>query len=139
MPSPCVHIHDICTCTYAAYKPPLLPHVTSVIAPAPEDVEHPVGRRREAHVGARGGAGAGGRQRRPGVDRRAEAVHVVAEACVCVCACICVCVCVYRDLNRLGNDAESLHTANTRARHTHTLVYIRQACVCRIEVSAGPT
>jgi hypothetical protein len=37
-------------------RPPL-PHVTSV--QAPDDVEHPVGRRREAHQGARGGAGAG--------------------------------------------------------------------------------
>ena len=39
---------------------PLLLHVTSVIAIAPEDVEHPVGRRREAHAVAPGGAGAGG-------------------------------------------------------------------------------
>jgi hypothetical protein len=58
---------------------PLLPHVT-----APEDVEHPVGRRREAHAHARGWDGAGGRQRRPGVGRRAEAVHVGEAVCVCV-------------------------------------------------------
>jgi hypothetical protein len=54
---------------------PIHPLFTAV--PAPEDVEHPVGRRREAHVGARGGAGARRRQRRPGVGRRAEAVQIV--------------------------------------------------------------
>jgi hypothetical protein len=56
------------------FPPP--PLSTAVIAP--EDVEHAVGRRREAHAVAPGGARAGGRQRRPGVGRRAEAVHVVA-------------------------------------------------------------
>jgi hypothetical protein len=51
------HIHK-------AYKaaqgcpPTPFPRVTSVVL-APEDVEHPVGRRREAHMDARGGAGAG--------------------------------------------------------------------------------
>jgi hypothetical protein len=49
--------------------------------PAPEDVEHHVGRRREAHDVARGGANARRRQRRPGVGQRAEAVQVVEEAC----------------------------------------------------------
>jgi hypothetical protein len=83
---------------YAAYELPPPPLVTGryiATGIAPEDVEHPVGRRREAHPGARGGAGAGGRQRRPGVGRRAEAVQVVVEvACVCVCVCVRVCVCV---------------------------------------------
>jgi hypothetical protein len=62
------------------YRPPhthCKGHITA--ARAPEDVEHPVGRRREAHVGTRGGAGAGRRQRRPGVGRRAVAVQVVDE------------------------------------------------------------
>ena len=59
------------------------PHTAplSTAVMAPEDVEHPVGRRREAHAPAQGGARAGGGQRRPGVGRRAEAVHVVAVAC----------------------------------------------------------
>ena len=56
------------------------PLITS-ITPAPEDVEHAVERRREAHAVAPGGARARRRQRRPGVGRRAEAVHVVAVAC----------------------------------------------------------
>jgi hypothetical protein len=50
-------------------------------AKAPEDVEHPVGRRREAHGLAHGGGGARRRQRRPGVGRRAEAVQVVMVGC----------------------------------------------------------
>jgi hypothetical protein len=54
------------------------PLSTAVIAP--EDVEHPVGRRREAHAVAPGGARAGGGQRRIRVGRRAEAVHVVQKA-----------------------------------------------------------
>ncbi len=41
---------------------------------APENVEHPVGRRREAHATARGGRGAGGGEGGPGVVARAEAV-----------------------------------------------------------------
>jgi hypothetical protein len=56
-------------------QPRTAPLSTAVIAP--EDVEHPVGRRREAHAVAPGGAGAGWGQRRPGVGRWAEAVHVV--------------------------------------------------------------
>jgi hypothetical protein len=55
--------------------------LSTIRAPAPEDVEHPVGRRREAHKAAPGGAGARRVQRRPGVGRRAEAVHVVPSAC----------------------------------------------------------
>jgi hypothetical protein len=47
--------------------------------PAPEDVQHPVGRRREAHIAAQRGAEAGRRQRRPGVVRRAVAVQVVED------------------------------------------------------------
>jgi hypothetical protein len=57
------------------HHPRTAPLSTAVIAP--EDVEHPVGRRREAHATAPGGARAGGGQRRPGVGRWAEAVHVV--------------------------------------------------------------
>ena len=59
------------------------PPLVTAAAIASEDVEHAVGRRRKAHVVARGGAGAGRGQRRPGVGRRAEAVHVVEVACVC--------------------------------------------------------
>jgi hypothetical protein len=59
---------------------PIHPLFTAV--PAPEDIERPVGRRREAHVEARGGANARRRQRRPGIGRRAEAVQVV-EVGVC--------------------------------------------------------
>jgi hypothetical protein len=56
------HVHAACRrptqpapSTPAAYPP----HVTAVDAIAPEDVEHAVGRRREAHSDARGGARAG--------------------------------------------------------------------------------
>jgi hypothetical protein len=62
-----------------SYSPP--PFDTVIPGRAPEDVEHAVGRRRKAHAEARGGAGAGGGQRRPGVVRRAEAVYVVEVAC----------------------------------------------------------
>jgi hypothetical protein len=73
---------------------PILPYITSVNAP--ENVEHPVGRRRQAHGTARGGAEAGGRQRRPGVSRRAEAVHVVVQAaCMYVCVYVHLCIYVY--------------------------------------------
>jgi hypothetical protein len=54
--------------------------LSTIIVIAPEDVEHAVGRRREARHEARGGARAGGGQRRPGVGRCAEAVQVVDEA-----------------------------------------------------------
>jgi hypothetical protein len=60
VPRPCVytsyvHVH------MQRISRPLLPHVTSGKAvKAPEDVEHPVGRPREAHDLAWGGAGAGG-------------------------------------------------------------------------------
>jgi hypothetical protein len=60
--------------------PHTAPLSTAIVMP-PEDVEHPVGRRSEAHVVAPGGAGAGGKQRCPGVGRRAEAVHVVVVSC----------------------------------------------------------
>jgi hypothetical protein len=55
--------------------------LSTVAAPAPEDVEHAVGRRCEAHAVARGGSRAGGGQRRPGVGRCAEAVQVVKVVC----------------------------------------------------------
>jgi hypothetical protein len=72
------HIH-----IYSVKAAPLPTFITAGgVVPAPEDVEHAIGRRREAHAEAQGGAGAGRRQRRPGVGRRAEAVHVVAEACI---------------------------------------------------------
>ena len=54
----------------------LPPHPPLTAAPAPEDVEHPVRRRREAHVVScrgRAGDGEGG----PRVAGRAEAVEVV--------------------------------------------------------------
>jgi hypothetical protein len=59
------------------------PHTAllSTAVKAPEDVEHAVGRRCEAHPVAHGGAKSEGEQRRPGVGRRAEAVQVVAVAC----------------------------------------------------------
>jgi hypothetical protein len=53
---------------------------TSAIQP-PENVERPVGRRREAHGAARGGRGAGGGEGGPGIVARAEAVQVVPGAC----------------------------------------------------------
>jgi hypothetical protein len=49
------------TCSDQAAPPlPLVTSIVTAIIIAPEDVEHPVGRRREAHGGARGGARAGG-------------------------------------------------------------------------------
>jgi hypothetical protein len=59
--------------------PPSLDTASEAIAVsfAAKDVEHPVGRRREAHMVARGGGGARRRQRSPGVGRRAESVQVV--------------------------------------------------------------
>jgi hypothetical protein len=62
------------------FPPPPRP-ITAAAVGASEDVEHPVGRRLKAHGEARGGGGAGQRQRRPGVGYHAEAVHVVEVAC----------------------------------------------------------
>jgi hypothetical protein len=65
-------------CKYVKYKP-LPPFVVTQINIAPEDVEHAVGRPREAHHITRGGACARRGQRSPGVVRRAEAEQVVAS------------------------------------------------------------
>jgi hypothetical protein len=103
-----VCIYIVCTCTHARYKPPpppprhhcchsgpLLPHVTSVSVIASEDVEHPVGRRREAHAVARGGAGAGD-EGAGGLEaeEQQEGDEQPAADCACVCVCVCVCVCM---------------------------------------------
>jgi hypothetical protein len=102
-----VYIHIHIRIAYKLTAPPVtvlpLPchhPLDTVVAPdvayAPKDVEHAVGRRREAHAVARGGAGARRGQRRPGVGHRAEAVHVVEEIwgrwCMCVCGGGCMCV-----------------------------------------------
>jgi hypothetical protein len=66
---------------------PLLPHITSIIFPAPENVEHPVGRRREAHAAAPGGAGAEGEG--AGwleMEEQQEGNEQPAADCVCGCA-----------------------------------------------------
>jgi hypothetical protein len=87
----CVYRHNTCAYTHSVYARPFPPIVvTKADTSAPEDVEHPVGRRREAHYDARGGGGAGGGQRRPGVVRRAEAVNVVEPGCVYVCMYACM-------------------------------------------------
>jgi hypothetical protein len=82
----CVYIHNLYI-NIKRISPPSFPLPLAATS-APEDVEHPVGRRRKAYVVARGGAGAGGRQRCPGVGRRAEAVQVVEVVYVCVCVCV---------------------------------------------------
>jgi L-alanine-DL-glutamate epimerase-like enolase superfamily enzyme len=59
---PIVYVASLCIYTsyvHAHMQRISPPPLSTTIAIAPEDVEHPVGRRREAHAKALGGAGAG--------------------------------------------------------------------------------
>ena len=61
--------------------------LSTAIVIAPEDVEHPVGRRREAHVGARGGAGAGD-EGAGGLEAEEQQEGDERPAADCVCMCV---------------------------------------------------